>query len=478
MIELYTWPEAARLLLTLLIALAVLLQTAAMVLSFQRHESGPGHWGENCLELLVLMQILACSALHGQIHHNYFNSLLAPTGYGLLRILCFAAIVLMAAVVMLLKRKPWPLLVVLTAALTLPMLETACGNAFAYLYVAALLVYPARSIHIGRLRYREIRTSLSALSIKNTIDSLHTGVFFSEPDGFILLLNAQMHRLMQAISGGMRRNGNRFYESLLAGDLEPGCRRVEFQGQIVYLLPDQTAWMFTRTELRIKSKKYIQLTATDITRRWIMTAELQRQEAELKSKGEELSRSIASLHTLSQERETQKAKMRAHDVLGQRLTLLLRTIRSEQALDYELLRSLAQGLLDDLRTDQTAPSPQDELEGLRQTFGSIGVDIEVQGRLPQDRIKGRLFADVIQESVTNAVRHGFATKIWVRIDCSAGAYHLQITNNGYPPTRPIVEGGGISGMRKLVEPCGGALAVTVRPSFAVSVHLPGGADHV
>ncbi|MGI5849518.1 MAG: sensor histidine kinase [Christensenellales bacterium] len=478
MADFYTWTETARLFLTFFIALAVLAQALAMVLSFHRYHSGYGRCFENILELIVLIQILVCSLLYGQHLHHHFSSLIAPTGYGVLRIACFAAVALMAILVTVMLKTLWPLLVAAVSALTLPMMETTFGNTFVYIYLTAMLFYLVRSIGICILRYREIRISLSALSIKNTIDSLHTGALFSEPDGFILLINAQMQGLMKAISGRMHRNGNRFYELLVKGDMEFHCQRAEFQGKIVCLLPDKTAWMFTKTELQIKRKKYIQLTATDITKRWDLTAQLQQRELQLKTKGEELSRSIKNLHILSRERETQKAKMRAHDVLGQRLTLLLRTIHSEQALDYDLIRSLSQGLLDDLKADKNIPSLQDELNGLQQAFGSIGVHIEVNGTLPEDHTKGRMLTDIIRESVTNAVRHGFATKILVEIKFLADGYHLKISNNGYPPPEPIVEGGGIGGMRKMAESCGGVLDVTTHPCFVVSVHLPGGETHV
>jgi signal transduction histidine kinase len=476
--DLYILAETARLFLTFFIALAVLAQALAMVLSFHRYHSGWGRSFDDLLELFVLIQLLVCSLLYGQHLHNYYSSLIAPTGYDVLRIACFTALALMAVLVTVMLKTLWPLLVAAVSALTLPIMETTFGNTFFYIYLTAMLFYLVRSIGICILRYREIKTSLSALSIKNTIDSLNTGVLFSEPNGFILLINTQMQGLMKAISGRIHRNGNRFYELLVKGDMEPHCQRAEFQGKIVCLLPDKTAWMFTKTELQIERKRYIQLAATDITKRWVLTAQLQQRESELKTKGEELSRSIKNLHILSRERETQKAKMRVHDVLGQRLTLMLRTIHSEQALDYDLLRSLSHGLLDELKADKNIPSPQDEIYGLKQAFGSIGVRIELNGILPEDHTKGRMLTDIIRESVTNAVRHGFATKILVQIEFLADGYHLKISNNGYPPPEPIFEGGGIGGMRKMAESCGGVLDVTTHPCFVVSVHLPGGETHV
>ncbi len=474
MAEFYTWPEQAHLLLTLLLVLSVLFQCLTLVFSFHRYPRGQGWFFENLLELWVLFQILICSLLHGQFLNMYGNGLIAPTGYGFLRIVCFAAIVLTAATLLVMTEKPGPILIVVAASLTLPVMEAMFNHSFAYLYLAAMLFWLARGIRLSHLRYKEIRTGLSALSVRETIDSLHTAVLFGEPDGFILLSNVQMQRMMKTVSGKVQRNGNCFYEQLAVGALKEDCHRELFEGQIVCLLPDETAWMFTRTVLRIKKKEYIQLTATDISQYWLLTVELRQRQKQLKKKGDELSEAMETLHILGHEREVQKAKMRAHDVLGQRLSMLLRTMRSAQTLDYDLLRSLSRGLLDDLKLDQGRPLPQEELDGLRQAFGSIGVNIVLMGKLPENREKERLFVDIIREGVTNAVRHGFATVILIRVDFSESHHHLKITDNGYPPAQPILEGGGLQGMRRKLEPYGGVLSVTSQPRFLLQVDLPGG----
>lgn len=476
MVELYTWTEAARLLITFLLALCVIAQTLALVFSYYRHSRSRSRVYENLLELSVLFHIFVCTLLHGQALLAYELGLIVPAGHIALRYIAFAVTAMLAGIVITTIRKPWPLSVVLASALTLPAVEAASGNAFAALYLAAMGFWLLRSVHICMLRTRELRTSLSALSVKNAIDTLHAGVLFGEPDGFILLSNRQMQRLMVAISGKVRRNGWAFYERLSTGDIRPGCQTAEFEGQIVCLLPDETAWMFTKADMQIKDKTYIQLTASDITRRWNLTARLQQQEALLQQRSDELNDAIANVHILSRQRETQRAKMRAHDILGQRLTLLLRIIRNEDALGYDVLQSLSQGLMEALKSGQNAPSPQDELDSLQQAFASIGVIIGINGALPADDTRGRLFVDIIRESVTNAVRHGFATSIAVHMDCSGSAHCLQITNNGHPPRGPITEGGGIGGMRQKVAPHGGMLDVTTHPQFVLTVDLPGGCN--
>ena len=480
MTEFYTWTLVDRSWVTLLLALCVISQTLAAVLSYYRHPHTRPHLLESLLEMFLLLHIIVLSLPMGQGQLSHNSGLIAPTAYVELRYIAAAAGIVLTSLVMANRKKAGPGLIIAAIVLTLPAMETTCGNAYAWLYITALLFWLSRSIYIGIIRYREIITQLSILSVKNAVDSLHTGVLFSDSDGFVALINAQMQRLMTEMIGRIHRNSHHFYELLVSGDLLPGCLKTEYEGQIVCLLPDETAWVFTRTEIPIQNKHYIQLTATDITRRWALTAELRQQEELLILRGEELREMIVGLQTLSQTRELQNAKLRAHDILGQRLTMLLHSVNSGQTLDYVLLRTQLQNLLDDLRSGQNTVSPQDKLDNLRRTFKTIGVELYLDGDLPEDDIRGVLLVDIISESVVNAVRHGFASQIFVQVDHSDGAWHLEITDNGnvHTPPHPLIEGGGIGGMRGKVEPRGGSLAVITHPRFILRVELPGGQKDV
>ena len=471
MVEFYSWHRGAAFSITLMIALCVLSQTLAMVLRFYRYPRSRLWFFETLLELSILIHVAACSMLHGQTIHGHILSLAAPTEYAFIRIVVFIVIVLLSIVVISLARKPWPLSVIAVAGMTLPFMEQLTNNAFAYIYLFAILFWLVRSIPISLSCYREIRTNLSALSIKNAIDSLNTGVMFCEEDGFILLSNKRMQRLMTEITGKIQRDGRHFYGLITLGEINPQCMITWFEGQNVIVMPDGSAWMFTMAELLLKRKKYIQLTATDISERWKLTTQLQPQNEELMLRQRELSAAIAKLHILSRARETQRAKMRAHDILSERLTLLMRTVRSEQEPDYALLRFLSQGLIDELKALGNVPSPKDELDILTQVFKSIGVEILLDGEIPDDRVKGQLIAEIAREAVTNAVRHGFATQVCINIDDSNDGLHLMITNNGHPTSELIKEGGGISGMREKVKPFGGTLHVETHPSFALIVEI-------
>lgn len=474
MAEFYLLPRAVSYAVTLTFALGILSQTLAAVMSFYRYPHSRARILETLLEASALVQIFACSLLHGQAMIGYSGNMIAPMGYRALRIAVYVIVVLLSLGVIAMSRNLKPLLMIAAAGLTLPVSERLTGNIFAYLFIAAILFWLIRSIIALLSHCGENNKNLSALSIKNAIDSMNTGIMFCEADGFTLLVNERMRRLMATVTGKIQRNGKIFFGLLTLGDILPGCRITWFEGQNVCLLPDSSAWMFNMAELRIKRKKYIQLTATDISERWKLTAELQPQNEELTRRQKELSEAMAKLHILSRERETQRAKMRAHDILGERLTILLRTIRNGQEPDYTLLRNLSQGLIDELKAAGSAPSPGDEFDILKQTFESIGVEIIFDGKLPEDDARGLLFADIAREAVTNAVRHGLATQIYIRADDSDGDYNLRITDNGHPPSDTFKEGGGLSGMRKKAEPFGGTINITASPRFILTIYLPGG----
>ena len=473
----YTWPATARSVVSFFFAICVLSQTLTAILSFYRQSRTRVQIYENVLELLVLAQVLVCSMLFGQVIQAGRIGLIPTNRHAGLRIVLFALITVLVIITFatqlksLRKRLPSLLSPLLAAYLTLPSLEALAGKGFAYIYLAAILFWFIRSISVAMFCYRDIKANLSALSIKIAMDSLHTGVVFCEEDGFILLANMQMQQLMIALTGAAHRNGRYFYELLTLGEVEPGCEISRIEGQSVYLLPNGTAWKFSAHELHAGRNKYFQLTAAEVTERWKLTALLRRENDELLGRQKELNKTISNLHTLTREIETQKAKMRTHDIIGERLSLLLRSVRGEQNHDLELLRISSHGLIDDLKNIHNKPLPQDEIDSLTQTFGSVGVEILLNGKIPVDIEKGQLIVDIVREAITNAVRHGFATQVCVKITDSEESCKMQVTDNGRPPSGEITEGGGIRGMRKKVESSGGTVIVTTRPRFVLTVEL-------
>ena len=84
----------------------------------------------------------------------------------------------------------------------------------------------------------------------------------------------------------------------------------------------------------------------------------------------------------------------------------------------------------------------------------------------------RLMIAAMRECATNTVRHAGGSEMTVRLTRTQKADIAVITNNGKPPEGGIVEGGGLSGLRRSVENRHGTMEVRGEPAFRLSIVLP------
>ncbi len=110
--------------------------------------------------------------------------------------------------------------------------------------------------------------------------------------------------------------------------------------------------------------------------------------------------------------------------------------------------------------------------GLAVTLTETGLPVAV----PAD--VGLAAYRMVQESLTNVLRHADARTVAVRIDWAPPDVTIEVTDDGTGPAHPgatAPSGHGIAGMRERVTGCGGTL--TVRPGtrgtgFAVAARFP------
>lgn len=474
MIEFFKFSWPAHLVITFIFGISILMQTVAIMLSFFGHNLKKSRIFENLFEISILFEIFIFSLMHGEVIDGYKNGFLVASGYEKIRIIMFLINVSLAVIVYLIIKSSFSLMVIPATIISLPIIENLLGSVYPWFFIAAIILFLGRSIVVCISNIILIRTKISALSVIRGIDILNTGVLFSENDGYILLSNKQMQKLMLAIADKIFRNSIQFYEMLVQDKFNSRCKKEELDGQMVYLLPDDSAWMFTKTEIQIQRKNYIHISASDVSQVWKMTVKLQNQDKELRHKSDELKKTISKIYILSKKKEIENAKMRAHDILGQRLSLLLRIIQDKNSIDYDLLVSLSKGLLDEVKAERETTGPYDKLNSIQQVFSDIGVNVKIQGQFPYKIEQASLFVDIIRESATNAVRHGFATQINIKSELIEGIYNLTIDNNGYTTNTPIIPGSGIQAMREKIKDQDGYLDITHHPVFTLSVVLPGG----
>lgn len=185
--------------------------------------------------------------------------------------------------------------------------------------------------------------------------------------------------------------------------------------------------------------------------------------------------------------ERLKLSRELHDVAGHSLTALklnlARLARDPALADREEVRvstALADDLLAQIRQVVGALRAHDGVD-LRAAFEAlarpmpgvrIGIDIE-DGLRVDDIDRAETLLRAAQEAITNALRHGRAGRIDLRLHRVAEGLRLVVDNDGLAPS-VVMPGNGLTGMRERVEALGGTLAFAPTPprGLRVTVALP------
>lgn len=470
MAEFYRFPQWVVTALVMVTAVCIALQTLIVSFSFRRLPAGWGRRAENGMECAVLAALFLFAALLGQVQYGLYGGFLLPSAYGNTRQVVFLLCAVLATAAAVGTELIWPFFVIGGAAVLLPLTEVVTGTAYPFFFLAGILFFLLRSAHVCLIRRRELYTRLSSVSVKEAIDTLHTGLLFFRQSGEPLLCNRRMDALARQLTGQPLCSGLEFQRHLENGELQGGCIRETLGDQQVFRLSDASVWSITAYTIPVGRRACVLLTADDVTARWDAVKHLTRQNEALEQRGRELRHTIEHLQAICEAEEIARSKGRVHDLLGQRISLLLRALRDGQQPDEALLMDFARSLLTALREDDT-PSPARRLALLRETFRGMDVSVEVRGALPENAAVADAFAEIAVECVTNGVRHGYATRIQFHLfhnDC----WRMTVTDNGIPPAGPIREGGGIGGMRRRMARLGGSLELYTSPRFRIELSVP------
>ena len=382
MAEFYCLPNWALTALVMALALCIVLQTLAISYSIRRLPAGWSRRLENGMECAVLAVLFIFAALLAQVQYALYCGFLAPGAYGPARQAVFLLTAVLGVSAAVSAELVWPFFAVGGAAVLLPVAELIMGKAYPLFFLAGILFFLLRSAHICLMRRRELRTQLSYISVKEAIDSLHTGLLFYRPEGDILLCNRRMDALARQMTGQALQNGVEFRRLLDSGPLG-GCERETLGGQQVFRLPDSSVWSVSAHDIPMGCRTLVLLTADDVTERWDAVTLLAERNRALEKRGQELRHNIENLQAICEAEEIARSKGRVHDLLGQRISLLLRALRDHQQPDEALLMDFACSLPTALREDRR-PSPAHRLERLRETFQGIDVSVEFRGELPEE----------------------------------------------------------------------------------------------
>src|SRR5690606_11830162 len=170
--------------------------------------------------------------------------------------------------------------------------------------------------------------------------------------------------------------------------------------------------------------------------------------------------------------ERLKLSRELHDVAGHKLTALklnLARPARDPALagreEVAVSRDLADELLADIRAVVSQLRAHDgldlraALEALARPIPGTRIDVAVEPGLRVEALdQAEALLRVAQEAITNAVRHGRAGTVRLRVQRAGDAVELVVENDGERPAH-LRPGNGLTGMRERLEGLGGSLAL-------------------
>lgn len=301
-------------------------------------------------------------------------------------------------------------------------------------------------------------------SIREATNALTMGICFADPAGRIILCNETMRELSYMMTGS--------YPQMI-GELDTVLFPVGSDGKRssngTFFFPDGNVRLFNSEQITVSGEKgWRQITAQDIT-------ELHRVKEQLESENRRLAETNRKLRAMYdrmtddiREKESLEMKIRTHDTMGRSLITIQDIMENADEADKKLaaLRDAVSVLSESL--PQLNGDIADEVKNCEK----LGIKLILKGYMPHNTRLEQLVVAAIRECATNCVRHAHGTYVAVNLQERHGICSVTITNDGEKPKGKIIEGSGLSSLRRSVESMGGEMLTAYSPVFALLLNLP------
>ena len=302
-------------------------------------------------------------------------------------------------------------------------------------------------------------------AVKEGFDKLPQGICFFEKEGLPILCNLQMYRLSRFLLGSNLQYLGEVEKALLSppADIHP----VE-SAENTFRFPDGSVWQFDKRAVLDKSgTSYIRLTADDVTQLHQALLLLEEDNRMLAEDAKLLRELAENAEALATQKERLAAKSALHDNLAACITVTKRFLSgdmpniTEEQVVQEWEKSMAFREMGKVSAKERLLSQAEKSDV---TVCLVGME------LPEEAAEFLYSAALV--ALNNAVQYAKATELYVTVTQSDAYYTAMIRNNGIQPTTEIVEGGGLSNLRRRTERAGGYMTVQSLPEFMLLIGIP------
>ncbi len=339
---------------------------------------------------------------------------------------------------------------------------------YAFLFIMGICGFLFAGIQMFGI-FKRCRNYLRENAIQESLDNLPSGIVFFDGNGMPKLMNRRMHQICMNLAGRDIQNITELEEALS----KPLKEQVFFDDDLkVYGFSDGSVWKFSEKEIiTTAGDRFFQVLASEVSelyRNKVLLKEENQKLQEMSVAMKELSKNVI---TLTREEEMLSMKMRVHDNLGYSVLATQRMLMRESEEDRDMFLSQWKQTLDLLNKDNESVEGEQLHRQVQERAKVLGVKIIYTGEKVWESHISELMDIILLEALSNCVRHAGASELYVKFSIEEQEWVMVLTDNGQKPEKNIKEGGGLSGIRKRVEQCGGSMRITAAPRFSITVKL-------
>lgn len=314
-------------------------------------------------------------------------------------------------------------------------------------------------------------SELTAMSVKDAISVLPVGLCFYDETGRLLIMNGQIGDECREITGMPLLDGAAFWSDMCEGNTADGIICSREGNSVIVEKSDGRASCYKRIEHVLDGKTVYELSGSDISREYALKKQAEKQNEELRRMNLRLRKYGETVTEVTKERETLAARVKVHDGMG---SLILKTKRalSQGECDKQALIKEWNGIVSIIAAPEAEDNRADEI---KKTAESVGVKILYTGARPQEGSDAeKILVNAVIECITNTARHSDGDELYITASDEGKLFTARLSNNGRQPEREVVEGGGLSSLRAMVEMAGGSMTTESFPRFLLTVTIPKG----
>ena len=290
------------------------------------------------------------------------------------------------------------------------------------------------------------------LSIKDALDNLDDGIIIANDFDKIIYINKAMQNYLSLLNISK-------YSSFKEIFLYVQENMISI-GENTYLYSDDSLSLRFIFDLEKKN-----LALDDVTNEYKLINEERKIKEQLSKQNELLKQEIDITNKRQNENELLLLKANIHDNLAQQLSILHMFLLNNFSSDLRELKNILKSI------DVINITNYYNLDDIINTYNLIGVNLHINGMMPDNNEINNLFYNIIREGVTNSVKHSFSKDVYIDIMDNEHEYRLIIFNDANIK-KPIIFGNGLKGIKNKVEYYGGYLEIETTDGFKLVAYLP------